>query len=146
MDQQLDITGILDWLPHRYPFVMVDRVTELEPGKFIKAYKLVTINEPFFVGHFPTRPVMPGVLMVEGLAQTGGLLQLLTSEEPLNEETPFYFVGIDKVRFKRVVQPGDRLDFYVASIKERRGLISCQGEASVDDEVACKAEFMLKRG
>ncbi len=141
----LDINEIMKWLPHRYPFVMIDRVVDYDLGNWIKAYKNVTINEQYFTGHFPGRPVMPGVLILEALAQTGGMLTLLTANDPLDGE-PFYYIGVNNARFKRVVVPGDRLDFEVKILKVRQGVSVYEGVASVDGEIACKAEFMLKRG
>ena len=107
--KSMDIHQVIKRLPHRYPFLLVDRVLELEDGKRIKALKNVTINEPFFVGHFPNRPVMPGVLMLEALAQTSALLSMIPEGEELAPDVLYYFVGIDNARFKRPVEPGDQL-------------------------------------
>jgi 3-hydroxyacyl-[acyl-carrier-protein] dehydratase len=103
----MDIHEILEHLPHRYPFLLVDRVLEIEPGKSIHAYKNVTINEPFFVGHFPHHPVMPGVLIMEALAQAAGILSFKTEDKKPTQDDVFYFAGIDEARFKRPVMPGD---------------------------------------
>ena len=137
----LDIHKILTLLPHRYPILLVDRVLELEPHKSIKALKNVTINEPFFIGHFPNRPVMPGVLILEALAQTAALLTF--SEEPHDPANTLYlFVGIDNARFKRVVEPGDQLILNVTFERYIRGIWKFKARAEVDGEVAAEAELM----
>ncbi|WP_461210295.1 3-hydroxyacyl-ACP dehydratase FabZ [Desulfocurvus sp. DL9XJH121] len=133
----VDIRGIMEHLPHRYPFLMVDRVTELTPGERLAGYKNVTVNEPFFQGHFPGLPVMPGVLMCEALAQAGGLLALLSDPELAGGRSVFLFTGIDKVRFRRPVSPGDRLDLEVYDIRRKLNLIKMSGQATVDGEIAC---------
>jgi len=137
----LDIHKILTLLPHRYPILLVDRVLALEPQKSIKALKNVTINEPYFVGHFPTRPVMPGVLILEALAQTAALLTFSDApHDPAN--TVYYFVGIDRARFKRPVEPGDQLILNVKLERYMRGIWKFSAQATVDDVVACEAELM----
>ncbi|WP_244813638.1 3-hydroxyacyl-ACP dehydratase FabZ [Caballeronia sp. Lep1P3] len=137
----LDIHKILTLLPHRYPILLVDRVLELEPHKSIKALKNVTINEPFFQGHFPTRPVMPGVLILEALAQTAALLTF--AEEPHDPTTTlYYFVGIDGARFKRVVEPGDQLILNVDFERYMRGIWKFKARAEVDGVVAAEAVLM----
>jgi 3-hydroxyacyl-[acyl-carrier-protein] dehydratase len=137
----LNIHQILELLPHRYPILLVDRVLELEPRKSIKALKNVTINEPYFVGHFPTRPVMPGVLILEALAQTAALLTF--AEEPHDPKTTvYYFVGIDKARFKRPVEPGDQLILNVTFQRYMRGIWKFGARAEVDGAVAAEAELM----
>jgi 3-hydroxyacyl-[acyl-carrier-protein] dehydratase len=136
-----DIHKILTLLPHRYPFLMVDRVLELEPHKSIKALKNVTINEPFFTGHFPQRPVMPGVMILEALAQTAALLTF-SEEEQDHENTLYYFVGIDGARFKRVVEPGDQLILNVTFERYMRGIWKFKAVAEVEGSVACEAELM----
>ena len=142
----MDIHEILRFLPHRYPFLLVDRVLDFTPGSDLHAIKNVSINEPFFQGHFPVKPVMPGVLLLEAMAQASGLLAFKTmSDQPPAENVLFYFAGIDKVRFKRVVEPGDQVHFTVKLIKERRGIGVFQGEAIVDGELACSAEIMCAR-
>ncbi len=142
----MDIHEILRFLPHRYPFLLVDRVLDYTPGGELHAIKNVSINEPFFQGHFPVKPVMPGVLLLEAMAQASGLLAFKTmSEQPPADNVLFYFAGIDKARFKRVVEPGDQIHFKVKMIKERRGIGVFQGEATVDGELACSAEIMCAR-
>lgn len=136
----IDIQRILTCLPHRYPFLLVDRVVELVPGERIEAIKNVTVNEPFFPGHFPGRPIMPGVLIVEALAQAGGILALHTTRE-CTEGKLMLFRGIDRVRFRRPVTPGDQLRLHVRVEKQRRGFWSFEAEARVDGEVATEAHL-----
>ncbi len=138
----MDIHQILKKLPHRYPFIMVDRVLEVDPGRRLLALKNVTINEPYFVGHFPSRPVMPGVLMLEALAQASALLSFDTLGVDLDEKTLFYFAGIDAARFKRVVEPGDQLLLDVTLQRHRQGIFKYGAQARVGDEVAVEAELM----
>ena len=138
----MDIYQILKKLPHRYPMLLVDRVVHIEPGKDIKALKNVSINEPYFNGHFPNRPVMPGVLMIEALAQTAGLLSFATLGVELADDQVFYFVGIDNARFKRPVQPGDQLVLDVTLERSKAGIFKFKGKASVDGELAVEAELM----
>ncbi len=138
----MDIHQILKRLPHRYPFVMVDRVLEIEHGKRIRALKNVTINEPYFVGHFPARPTMPGVLMLEALAQASALLTFDASGLTLDDQTLFYFVGIDAARFKRVVEPGDQLLLDVTLQRQRQGIFRYEAKALVGSEVAVEADLM----
>jgi 3-hydroxyacyl-[acyl-carrier-protein] dehydratase len=139
----LDIHKILTLLPHRYPILLVDRVLELTPHQSIKALKNVTINEPYFQGHFPTRPVMPGVLILEALAQAAALLTFADEKEPHDRETTlYYFVGIDKARFKRVVEPGDQLILNVNFERYMRGIWKFSARAEVDGAVAAEAELM----
>lgn len=138
----MDIHQILKLLPHRYPFLLVDRVVELERGKRIQAIKNVTINEPFFTGHFPTRPVMPGVLILEALAQAAGLLSFDMMGEAPGDDKVFYFVGIDGARFKRPVEPGDQLILDVELDRIKGGIYKFKGVARVGDSVACEAEIM----
>ncbi|BBD07058.1 3-hydroxyacyl-ACP dehydratase FabZ [Desulfovibrio ferrophilus] len=138
LPQFVDIQQIFELLPHRYPFLMVDRVTEVVPGESLKAFKNVTVNEPFFQGHFPGLPVMPGVLMCEALAQAGGLLALLSDEEMSKGDNVFLFTGIDKVRFRRRVVPGDKLDLEVFDMKRKMNLIKMSGKALVNGELACQ--------
>jgi 3-hydroxyacyl-[acyl-carrier-protein] dehydratase len=141
-DAVLDIHKILKKLPHRYPILLVDRVLEIEKDKRIKALKNVSINEPFFMGHFPHRPVMPGVLMLEALAQTAALLSFESMGEDPDENTVVYFVGIDGARFKRVVEPGDQLIHEAAIDRVRGGIFKYKVRASVDGETAVEAELM----
>ena len=138
----MDIHAILKQLPHRYPFLLVDRVLELEKGKRIKALKNVTINEPFFVGHFPHRPVMPGVLMLEAMAQVVALLAFDALDTTPTEKTIYYFAGIDGARFKRPVEPGDQLIMDVTLDRMKSGIFKFKGTARVDDQIACEAELM----
>ncbi|RLV59828.1 3-hydroxyacyl-[acyl-carrier-protein] dehydratase FabZ [Parashewanella curva] len=146
----MDIHEIIKFLPHRYPFLLVDRVLNYTIGENstgeLHGLKNVTVNEPFFQGHFPVKPVMPGVLLLEGMAQACGLLAFKTmSDEPPGDNVLFYFAGIDKVRFKRIVEPGDQINYHVKMIKERRGIGVFQAEARVDGELACSAEIMCAR-
>ncbi|MBE8167106.1 MAG: 3-hydroxyacyl-ACP dehydratase FabZ [Shewanella sp.] len=142
----MDIHEILKYLPHRYPFLLIDRVLDYTPGDTLHAIKNVTINEPFFQGHFPVQPVMPGVLLLEAMAQATGLLAFKTmSDDVPPENVLYYFAGIDKARFKRVVEPGDQIHFKVKMIKERRGIGVFVGEAIVDGQLACSAEIMCAR-
>ena len=138
----LDIHHILKKLPHRYPILLVDRVLELERGLRIKALKNVTINEPFFVGHFPHRPVMPGVLMLEALAQAAALLSFETQGGELADDSVVYFVGIDGARFKRPVEPGDQLILEAAIDRTKAGIYKYKTRASVAGETAVEAELM----
>ncbi|MFY9512742.1 MAG: 3-hydroxyacyl-ACP dehydratase FabZ [Rubrivivax sp.] len=138
----LDIHKILKKLPHRYPFLLVDRVVELEKNLRIKALKNVTMNEPFFVGHFPARPVMPGVMMLEALAQTAALLSFESLGTEPGEDTVVYFVGIDGARFKRPVEPGDQLILEASIDRAKGGIYKYKTRASVDGETAVEAELM----
>jgi len=138
----MDIHQILKKLPHRYPILLVDRVLEIETGKRIKALKNVTINEPFFAGHFPHRPVMPGVLMLEALAQAAALLSFDAVGDNANSNSVYYFVGIDGARFKRVVEPGDQLILDVVVDRVKSGIFKYKARGSVDGELAVEAELM----
>ncbi|MEY3287231.1 MAG: hypothetical protein RL500_1961 [Pseudomonadota bacterium] len=138
----LDIHRILKLLPHRYPILLVDRVLSFEKDKRIQALKNVSINEPFFQGHFPSRPVMPGVLMLEALAQTAALLSFESAGTEPGEDTVVYFVGIDGARFKRVVEPGDQLLLNAEIERARAGIYKYKAWATVGDEVAVEAELM----
>ncbi len=139
---EMDVHRILELLPHRYPFLLVDRVTECHPGHSIRAIKNVTVNEPFFPGHFPQRAVMPGVLILEALAQASGLLAFETEGNAPQEGTIFYFVGIDKARFKRPVEPGDQLSLHSEVVRASRGVWKFQGRAEVEGQLAAQAELM----
>lgn len=139
-DKAFDVRGIMDMIPHRYPFLMVDRILELEDGSHIKALKNVSINEPYFQGHFPGLPVMPGVLMLEALAQTGGLYVLHTAEIDLAEKV-FMFTSMNKVKFRRPVVPGDQLILNMSSFRHKMTLWSMQGVAEVDGEIVCEASL-----
>ena len=138
----MDIHEILKQLPHRYPFLMVDRVLSLDKGKSIKALKNVSINEPFFNGHFPHRPVMPGVLMLEAMAQAAALLSFDTVGVRLDDKTVYYFAGIDGARFKRPVEPGDQLIMDVELLRHKSGIFKFKGITRVDGNIACEAELM----
>jgi len=140
---KLDITAILQLLPHRYPFLLVDRVLECNPGKNIRALKNVTYNEPFFPGHFPGRPLMPGVMIIEALAQTAGILAFVTAGVVPNHETKFYFVGIDKARFRKPVEPGDQLILTVALERALKGIWKFSSTALVGDVEVANAEMMV---
>lgn len=137
-----DIHKILQRLPHRYPFLLVDRVLEFEPNQRIKALKNVTINEPFFAGHFPNRPVMPGVLMIEALAQTAALLSFESMGQAPDADTVVLFLGIDGARFKRVVEPGDQLILEASIERAKAGVYKYKTRASVGAETAVEAELM----
>ena len=138
----MDIKEILDHLPHRYPFLLVDRVVDFEIGKSIHAYKNISINEQFFTGHFPHHPVMPGVLIMEALAQAAGILSFKTMGAKPDDDSVFYFVGIDNARFKKPVLPGDQLHLHVEIVRQMRGIWKYKVEARVDGEVAAQAELM----
>ena len=137
----LHVHEILEYLPHRYPFMLIDRVIEYEEGKSLLAIKNVTYNEPFFTGHFPERPVMPGVLVIEALAQASGILVFLIS----NDKDLFYFAGIDNARFKRVIEPGDQLHLYTSVERQRRNLWKFNAKATVDGDIACSVDLMIAR-
>lgn len=143
--RQINIDTILQHLPHRFPFLLVDRVVEIEPEKKLVAIKNVTINEPFFVGHFPVKAVMPGVLIVEALAQAAAILASFSIETPI-EETLFYLASIENARFKRVVIPGDQLFLKVELVKQRARIWKFKGTALVDNEVVCTAEMTSAEG
>ena len=136
------IREILEHLPHRYPMLLVDRVLECEPGKRILAIKNVTINEPFFTGHFPHHPVMPGVLVIEALAQAAAILSFRTLGTKPDDQSVYYFVGIDEARFKRPVVPGDQLLLEVALERETRGLWKFVAQARVGDALAAEAKIL----
>ncbi len=141
----IDIRGILDLLPHRYPFIMVDRIVDIEEGKIITGLKNVSMGEPYFQGHFPGEPVMPGVLILEGMAQVGSILAYLSSPENIGDRL-VYFAGLDKVRFRRVVRPGDQLIFKLEMIKLKTKIAKMTGKAYVDDQLATEAELMATFG
>lgn len=139
--EKKDIEAIKKYLPHRYPFLMVDKVLNIVPGKSIDAIKNISANEPQFTGHFPRMAVMPGVLMVEAMAQVSGILTYATLQT-VPEGELYFLAGIDNVRFKRIVIPGDQLHLHVELVKHRLDLWKFAGIATVDGEVACTAEFM----
>jgi 3-hydroxyacyl-[acyl-carrier-protein] dehydratase len=142
VDSSMNIHEILDHLPHRYPFVLIDRVISMEIGKEITALKNVTINEPFFPGHFPYHPVMPGVLIVEAMAQAAAILSFKTMEMKPSEESVYYFAGIDNARFKKPVSPGDQIILNVKIDRILKGIWKYTGVASVDDTVVAEASMM----
>lgn len=143
---KMENRDIKKFIPHRYPFLLVDRVLEYEENKTLVAIKNVTANEPYFMGHFPVRPVMPGVLIIEALAQAAGILIVKSIHLPEYHQDIYFFAGVDNVRFKRVVEPGDQLKLAVEVLKVRRDLWKFLGTASVDGEVACTAEIMTIKG
>lgn len=138
----MDIHEVMNYLPHRYPFLLVDRVLELTLGEKIVAIKNVTINEPFFVGHFPHSPVMPGVLIIEAMAQSAAILSFKTRGAVPDENSILYFASIDNARFKRPVLPGDTLTFEMRLVREMRGVWKYSGVAKVGDEIAAQADLM----
>lgn len=139
----IEINEIMELLPHRYPFLLIDKVVDFEVGKSLHAVKNVTINEPFFQGHFPIKPIMPGVLILEAMAQATGVLGFKTIEK--NDDTLYYFAAIDNARFKQPVVPGDVLDIHVEYLKERRGIGKFSCHAYVDGKVVCSADIMCAR-
>lgn len=143
----IKIREIREYMPHRYPFLFVDRVLEFESGKSILALKNVSCNEEFFNGHFPQRPIMPGVLMIEALAQAAGLLIFYTTNARPDEKDNWHFLaGVDNARFKRIVDPGDQLHLFVEVKKRRRELWVFDAKASVGGELACSVELLLAKG
>ncbi|MFP5505620.1 MAG: 3-hydroxyacyl-ACP dehydratase FabZ [Gammaproteobacteria bacterium] len=141
-DTTMNINDILRTLPHRYPFLLIDRVLDYKVGEYLRGYKNVTFNEPFFNGHFPQRPIMPGVLILEALAQATGLLAFRTVDRAANKDSLFFLVGIDKARFKRPVEPGDQLMLEVKFVNSKRGIWVFEGEATVDGRLAASAQIM----
>jgi beta-hydroxyacyl-ACP dehydratase FabZ len=140
-----DMQDILSFLPHRYPFLLVDRILEVVPGEKIVGLKNVTMNEPFFQGHFPGNPIMPGVLIVEAMAQTGGMLFLASRKQEQNDAV-FYFMGMDNVRFRKPVVPGDQLVMAVQLLKLRKAVVKMAATATVDQTLVAEAEFMATIG
>jgi 3-hydroxyacyl-[acyl-carrier-protein] dehydratase len=138
----MNVEEIKEYLPQRYPFLLVDRVVSMVPGKSIVAYKNVTVNEPFFNGHFPDFPIMPGVLMIEAMAQAAGVLGFKSQEKKPKDGYLYYFVGADEVRFKRPVVPGDRLMLEATIVTSKRGIYKFQCRATVDDELVGEAIIM----
>jgi len=138
----MDIQQILSTLPHRYPIILVDRVLEIEPGRRIVALKNVSMNEPVFSGHFPGYPVMPGVLLLEALAQAAAILSIVTLGGEQAKDQIYYFVGVDRARFKRPVEPGDQLQLEVDFVRELRGIAFFKAKAVVAGQVACEADLM----
>lgn len=141
----MDIYDVMKHLPHRYPFLLIDRVVDYTPGETLTAIKNVTVNEPFFPGHFPHRPVFPGVLMLEALAQATGILSFKTTEDLPSEDSLYYFAGIDNARFKKPVEPGDQLIMTVRLLKRKRNLWRFAAEAKVNDKIVCSAELMCAK-
>ena len=138
----MDIHRILEKLPHRYPFLMIDRVLDVQPGAYVKAIKNVTINEPFFPGHFPVKPVMPGVMMIEALAQAAAMLAFVTKGTAAGDDTVVYLLGIDNARFKRVVEPGDQLILEAWQDRVRAGIYRYKAKASVGEQMAVECELI----
>jgi 3-hydroxyacyl-[acyl-carrier-protein] dehydratase len=138
----MDIHQILEYLPHRYPILLVDRVLEVVPGERITALKNVSVNEPFFPGHYPHHPVMPGVLIIEAMAQTAAILSFKTIGGKPDDKSVYYFVGIDGARFKKPVSPGDQLVMEVSITANKRGLWKFSGTAKVDGQIAAEAQLM----
>ena len=138
----MDILTIQEFLPHRYPFLLVDKVIECEPGKTLRAIKNVTYNEPFFQGHFPHKPIMPGVLIIEALAQTTGLLAAESAPDVLGKGKTYYLVGLDKVRFKRPAGPGDQLLLITDYVTHKRNIWSFECRAEVEGELVASAKIM----
>jgi 3-hydroxyacyl-[acyl-carrier-protein] dehydratase len=139
----MDINAILKRLPHRYPFLLVDRVLECRAGESIRALKNITMNEPYFMGHFPHRPVMPGVIMLEALAQTAGILAFVTADVFPDEDTKFFFVGIDKARFRKPVEPGDQLILTARIERTLKGIWKFSTAAFVGEGEVTSAEMMI---
>ncbi|WP_293264433.1 3-hydroxyacyl-ACP dehydratase FabZ [Neptunomonas sp.] len=138
----MDVNEIREYLPHRYPFLLVDRVLEITPGESIVALKNVTVNEPFFDGHFPGHPVMPGVLIVEAMAQAAGILGFKTMDKKPQDGSIYYFVGSDKLRFKRPVVPGDQLKLEASILSEKRGIWKFAVKATVDGDIVSSATIL----
>jgi 3-hydroxyacyl-[acyl-carrier-protein] dehydratase len=142
MNDTMDIQEILTYLPQRYPILMIDKVIQIVPGKSIIALKNVTVNEPYFLGHFPGKPIMPGVLILEAMAQATGILALHANRERSKEGFLYLFAGIDKARFKRPVLPGDQLYIEAEVLKVKGNIWKCKVNAKVDKELVCEAELM----
>ena len=138
----MDVNEIRNYLPHRYPFLLVDRVVELTPGESIVAYKNVTVNEPFFNGHFPDHPVMPGVLIVEAMAQAAGILGFKTMDKTPEDGSIYVFAGIDKARFRTRVGPNDKVHLFSTVISEKKGIWKFDTRAEVDNKVVCSASIL----
>ena len=141
----MDIHQIMEHLPHRYPFLLIDKVIDYKVGDYLHGVKNVTINEPCFTGHFPHRPVMPGVMILEALAQATGILAFKTLNELPDEKSLYYFVGIDKARFKQPVEPGDQVVLKVKLLKRKRSMWKFAAEALVNNKVVCSADLMCSK-
>jgi 3-hydroxyacyl-[acyl-carrier-protein] dehydratase len=141
--QAIDIHKLLYYLPHRYPFLLIDRVEHVEPGKSVTALKNVTFNEPYFSGHFPENPVMPGVLILEAMAQTAGVLAFVTKEYKNPRDVLYFFAGVDNARFKHIVSPGDQLRLHMTVEKHRQDVWKFNGQAMVGEVLVCSADIML---
>ena len=141
-EKMMDIHSILKHLPHRYPFLLIDRVLDYKEGEYLTAYKNVTYNENYFTGHFPIRPVMPGVLILEALAQATGILAFITNDTLPSDHSLYYFVGIDKARFKQPVEPGDQLMLEVKLDKKKGPIWKFKAQAKVDGKIVASAELM----
>jgi len=141
----MDVREIMKLLPHRYPFLLVDRIEKLVAGQEVVGLKNVTMNEPFFIGHFPGSPIMPGVLIVEAMAQVGGVLAYLSGPKEL-AGSPVYFVGIDKVRFRKPVVPGDQLRMHLTMMRHKGRIVKMRGEAYVGETLVAEGEFMAALG
>lgn len=138
----MEITDIRKYLPHRYPFLLVDRVVEVNAGESIVAYKNLSVNEPFFNGHFPETPIFPGVLLLEAMAQTAGILGFVSQGKTNEDGSKYYFAGADNVRFKRPCVPGDRVTLHASVVSQRRGIWKFQVSADVDGELAASATIL----
>lgn len=145
MTDQYNIKEILAYLPHRYPFILIDRILELEPGKRVLGLKNVTINEPFFQGHFPDNPIMPGVMIIEAMAQAGGVLAMVSQPEQANRHK-IYFMGIERVKFRKPVIPGDQLIFEIRQLKRRGNVVKMDGTATVAGEIVTEGVLMASVG
>lgn len=145
MNHVMDIQEIMNCLPHRYPFLLIDRIVEMELGKSIVAIKNVTMNENFFVGHFPQRPVMPGVLILEAMAQAGGVLAYKSINATAADGELYYFAAIDNARFRRVVEPGDQLRMEIKVLRDKGKIWKLEGAAYVEGQLVCSAEFLSAR-
>ncbi len=145
MKSVMDIHEVLKYLPHRFPFLLIDRVIDIKEGESLVAIKNVTINEAYFQGHFPNRPVMPGVLILEALAQAGGVLAYKSTKTSPSDGVLYLFAGIDNARFRRVVEPGDQLRLEVRLTKTKRDIWKLDSKAFVGDEIVCEAELISAR-
>ena len=145
MSQPIDIQRIFELLPHRYPFLLLDKVVSYVPHESITALKNVTINEPYFQGHFPGKPVMPGVLMIEALAQAAGVLTLLSHEKKAEVNDLFLLANVERARFRRIVEPGDSLQLIVTILQARSRLWKVSGQVIVENQLVCEAQLMLAK-